>query len=216
MHKNYNTSTTTLQQLSNSLTNSEQQMSYPSLLLLLVIIFGLIWYFLFHKPVAEFKKSLTQETKPKVIKPKIIKSSYCADNLISGEQILYRTKLHKIMFVPPVIIAMFMWTLAKAFPERATLFYFIATIVLVWKLIVYITSEFCITNKRVLIKVGFIKRKSLEILLTKVEGIFITQNIPGRIFGYGSIVVNGTGGTREPFAVIANPLEFRHKLQEVM
>lgn len=41
------------------------------------------------------------------------------------------------------------------------------------------TSEFGITNRRVLIKVGFIKRDSLETILTKVEGIHVQQGVLG-------------------------------------
>ena len=80
--------------------------------------------------------------------------------------------------------------------------------------ITYSTSEFGVTNKRVLVKVGFIKRHSLETLLTKVEGISVDQGILGRILGYGSIVITGTGGTKEPFHKINAPFEFRKQVQE--
>ncbi|PIU51164.1 hypothetical protein COS91_05900 [Candidatus Desantisbacteria bacterium CG07_land_8_20_14_0_80_39_15] len=76
------------------------------------------------------------------------------------------------------------------------------------------TSEFGITNKRVLFKIGFIRRNSLEILLTKIEGIQVNQGILGRILNYGTIIVRGTGGTGSPFRKIEAPLEFRKKVQE--
>ena len=75
------------------------------------------------------------------------------------------------------------------------------------------TSEFAVTNKRVIIKVGLIRRHTLELLLGKVESIGVDQSILGRIVGYGSIVVIGTGGTKEPFKNIAEPLEFRKQVQ---
>jgi len=77
----------------------------------------------------------------------------------------------------------------------------------------WISSEFAVTNKRVLIKVGFIRRHSLELLLQKVEGIGVDQGILGRVFDYGTIIVTGTGGTKEPFKNIAAPLEFRKQVQ---
>ena len=80
-------------------------------------------------------------------------------------------------------------------------------------LVQYLTSEFAVTNKRVLVKVGFISRHTLELLLSKVETIGVDQSILGRILGYGTIVVIGTGGTREPFKAIADPLGFRHQVQ---
>src|SRR6202034_3784582 len=76
-----------------------------------------------------------------------------------------------------------------------------------------VSSEFAITNKRVLIKVGLVRRHSLELLLSKVEGIGVDQGVLGRILGYGTITVSGVGGTKEAFRTISNPLEFRRQVQ---
>ena len=75
------------------------------------------------------------------------------------------------------------------------------------------SSEFAITNKRVLIKVGLVRRHSLELLLQKVEGIGVDQSVMGRILGYGTITVSGVGGTKESFRMISDPLEFRRQVQ---
>ena len=47
-----------------------------------------------------------------------------------------------------------------------------------------------------------------------LEGIGVEQGLGGRLFGYGSIVVTGTGGTHERFNLIADPLEFRKQVQQ--
>ncbi len=70
------------------------------------------------------------------------------------------------------------------------------------------------TTRRVLIKVGVLRRRSLELLLSKVESIGVDQGIVGRLLGYGTIIVTGTGGTKEPFRMIAAPLEFRRMVQQ--
>jgi uncharacterized membrane protein YdbT with pleckstrin-like domain len=75
------------------------------------------------------------------------------------------------------------------------------------------TTEMAVTNRRALIKVGFLNRKSYEILLLKIESIGIEENILGRILGYGSVVVRGTGGTPELFRKVKNPFEFRRQVQ---
>jgi uncharacterized membrane protein YdbT with pleckstrin-like domain len=93
-------------------------------------------------------------------------------------------------------------------------FFLVGILLGVLRFIAYKSSEFAVTNKRVLIKVGFIRRHSLELLLQKVEGIGVDQGIVGRIFGYGTIIVTGTGGTKEPFKNIENPLEFRKQVQQ--
>jgi uncharacterized membrane protein YdbT with pleckstrin-like domain/DNA-directed RNA polymerase subunit RPC12/RpoP len=75
------------------------------------------------------------------------------------------------------------------------------------------TAEFAVTNKRVLMKCGFIRRRSVEIMLTKIESITVNQGILGRILDFGTIIVGGTGGTKDPFHNIADPLKFRQKIQ---
>jgi uncharacterized membrane protein YdbT with pleckstrin-like domain len=75
------------------------------------------------------------------------------------------------------------------------------------------TSEFAVTNRRVLIKVGWLRRQSLELLLQKVESISVDQSLMGRMLNFGTISVRGTGGSREPFLNIAQPLEFRRQVQ---
>ena len=79
--------------------------------------------------------------------------------------------------------------------------------------VTYKTSEFAVTDKRVVIKVGWIRRRTLETMLSKVEGIGVDQSLTGRALGYGTIEVTGTGGTREEFTRIADPLEFRRQVQ---
>src|SRR5207247_7498840 len=63
------------------------------------------------------------------------------------------------------------------------------------------------------IKVGWVRRRTVETMLSKVEGIGVDQDLVGRMLGYGTIVVTGTGGTKEQFTKIARPLEFRRQVQ---
>ncbi len=128
--------------------------------------------------------------------------SFIDDNLMAGERVVYRTQLHWAIFIMPIVL-----TLTVVF----------AIIGIPWLVIIYIaykSSEFAVTNKRVLIKVGLIRRESLETLLQKVEGIHVEQDILGRIFNYGTIIVKGTGGTSNPFKTICSPFEFRKIVQE--
>jgi uncharacterized membrane protein YdbT with pleckstrin-like domain len=117
--------------------------------------------------------------------------AYVQNNLVKNEHVVYEAKLHWITFVS----------------LRAILTLFIAP------LIDFYTSEFAITNKRIIIKVGFITRRTIEMNLVKVESVGIDQSILGRVLGYGTVKVIGTGGTHEPFSNISNPLEFRKQFQ---
>lgn len=150
--------------------------------------------------------------------------SYIDNNLMGGEQVIYRTKLHWATIGVPiiftVIIALIILVLLFTGGDAAAvgyfflLFLFIAIIRVISSFIAFKTSEIGVTNKRILIKVGWIRRTSLETLLTKVEGIQVNQGILGRILNYGTIVIKGTGGTSTPFHKIEAPLEFRKKVQE--
>jgi len=51
-------------------------------------------------------------------------------------------------------------------------------------------------------------------LLSKVEEIAVSQGVGGRILGYGTLVIVGTGGSKEIFMLMADPLEFRRQVQE--
>jgi uncharacterized membrane protein YdbT with pleckstrin-like domain len=147
---------------------------------------------------------------------------YVDENLMPGEEVLYRATLHWIVFVAPTFLAFAGLVIAVPFMVReetaalggfGILLFLMGVVILVSRFILFKTSEFAVTTKRVLIKVGFVRRHSLELLLTKVEGIGVDQSILGRICSFGTIVVTGTGGTKETFKNISQPLEFRKRVQ---
>jgi uncharacterized membrane protein YdbT with pleckstrin-like domain len=148
--------------------------------------------------------------------------SYVDSELVEGESVRYRAHLSKLMFWVPYTIAAFglffvirafsipvYWWFALSFLALAAIFYG-------WCRGVYTTSEFAVTNKRVIIKVGWIRRRTVETMLSKVEGINVDQELIGRMLGYGTLVITGTGGTKEQFTKIANPFEFRRQVQSAI
>lgn len=141
--------------------------------------------------------------------------SYVDENLMTGEHVVYRAKLHSIVYAGAAFFAFFglVTLLAGAWPG-VIVFFLLAGLAGLAAYIRVMTSEFAVTNKRALIKVGVLSRRSLEILLTKIEGIGVNQNLTGRLLDFGTIVVIGTGGTKEPFKRIAKPLTFRKSVQE--
>jgi uncharacterized membrane protein YdbT with pleckstrin-like domain len=139
---------------------------------------------------------------------------YVDSNLLPNEQVTYRARLHRIIYLLPVCVLIVALVVAIIGGGWIALGVgVIGLVLLVPPWIRSISSEFAVTNKRVLVKVGLVRRHSLELLLQKVEGIGVDQGILGRILGYGTITVSGTGGTREAFRMIARPLEFRRQVQ---
>ncbi len=142
--------------------------------------------------------------------------SYVDKSLLPDEQVTYRTRLHKIIFVWPAVIALLavvFLIIGSWLAGLGVMLLVAATIGELGIWVRYATSEFAVTNKRVIIKVGLISRRTLEMMLSKIEAVAVDQGIGGRIFGYGTITVTGTGGTNEPFKQIAGPLEFRRAVQ---
>jgi uncharacterized membrane protein YdbT with pleckstrin-like domain len=139
---------------------------------------------------------------------------YVDSNLLPNEQVTYRAHLHRIIYLAPLCLLVIAILVAFAGGRWTALaLAVLALLALIPPWVRSISSEFAVTNKRVLVKVGLVRRHSLELLLAKVEGIGVDQSIMGRILGYGTITVSGTGGTREAFRMIANPLEFRRQVQ---
>jgi uncharacterized membrane protein YdbT with pleckstrin-like domain len=74
-------------------------------------------------------------------------------------------------------------------------------------------TEMAVTNKRVIVKSGLADRRTIELLLPRIESIAVEEPALGRLLGYGTVIVRGTGGTPEVFPQIARPLEFREQVQ---
>lgn len=73
----------------------------------------------------------------------------------------------------------------------------------------YKTTELAITTKRVIVKFGFIRRSTIEININKVESIQVDQEVLGRMFNFGTLLISGAGTPQAPIAGISGPMEFR-------
>jgi uncharacterized membrane protein YdbT with pleckstrin-like domain len=153
---------------------------------------------------------------------------YVDENLISGEEVRYRARLHwtalahwhtlTIILVAvgiALIVLGVMRDLIGATISGGVLLA-IAIIVLIAANVYRNSAEFAITNKRVILKTGIIQRRTIEMFLSKIETVGVDQGLLGRMLDFGTIRLNGTGGTTEPFHRIARPLEFRRQVQEQM
>ena len=118
---------------------------------------------------------------------------YVNNHLIRDESVAFETKYH--------------WVIFFTLKSLVTL--------TISPLIQRALSEFVITNRRIIIKEGFIARRTFEMNLSKIETVNVDQTVMGRLLNYGSITIIGTGGTRETFHNISKPLEFRKAFQEL-
>ena len=147
---------------------------------------------------------------------------YIDEILQPGEKVLYSTNAHWIFYFPAIVG----WILAVAFlvlSRVTTNDVLVATCLaaavvaglaaLYWTVKAWFhrwTTETDVTNMRVVHKTGFIKRRTFEMSLDKVESVDVNQSILGRILNYGDVTVQGVGEGRETISSIASPLHFRN------
>ena len=140
--------------------------------------------------------------------------SYVEANLMQGEHVVYQTSLHWLMYFWPIVLAVVGLFMLLGVPALGLIVLALAALLGATVFITVHNAEFAVTNKRVIMKTGWLNRRSLELLLSKIESVAVDQGFGGKLLGYGTIVLSGTGGSHEPFQNIANPFEFRKQVQE--
>ncbi|MGC1187755.1 MAG: PH domain-containing protein [Candidatus Acidiferrales bacterium] len=156
---------------------------------------------------------------------------YIEKNLVPGETVVYKTHLSWIVLIRPALAALLLAAIGAAIvyealvpgisPPWHTAMIVAGAVLLVAAIVRFMagvvrknSTEVAVTNRRVLIKIGVAARRSVEVLLSKVESINVEESMMGRTLGYGSVIIRGTGGTFETFETIARPNEFRQKVQQ--
>lgn len=144
---------------------------------------------------------------------------YVDNNLMNDEKVVYKANIHWFIFVPGIIFFVIgIVEFGSSEESGGSIFGLLAILIAIFLLIkafiTKVTTELAITSKRVIAKVGLIRRNTVELNHSKVESFNIDQSIFGRIFGFGTLIVNGTGGGKTPIPSIDNPLEFRRNAME--
>ncbi len=162
--------------------------------------------------------------------------SYVQRVLSAEEQIVYPAQLHWVIYFRGLFMT-FMGALVGHFGGygvRAILgdnmaqmaakpIMVLAMVMIVWGtvelLLAFIrqtSTELVITNKRVIAKYGFIATTTFELMIVKVEGANIDQTVLGRMLGFGTVMVKGTGGGISPIDHVASPFLFQNYLMNAM
>jgi uncharacterized membrane protein YdbT with pleckstrin-like domain len=153
--------------------------------------------------------------------------SYIEHSLSPGETVIYQTRLHWVVLVWHALFAVLfaggglvlLRYAAAGLIDHVYLWVavglvVIAALLLGGGLFIRHKTEMAVTSKRVIIKTGILTVRTIELFMAKIESVEVEQSVWGRMLGFGSIFVRGTGGTNEPFSTIAHPLEFRRQVQQ--
>jgi len=141
-------------------------------------------------------------------------------HLMDGEAVLHRARLH------PIVLSFCASYVACALASAAVSFYLrsawpvlfgalpLAMCVPAW--LDYRCSEFAVTERRLIVKRGWLTTRTNEALLTKLGTIGVEQGLLGRALGFGCVYVKGPGGAQEVLESIADPILFSRAIQGQM
>jgi uncharacterized membrane protein YdbT with pleckstrin-like domain len=131
-------------------------------------------------------------------------ASYVENSLISGEKVEQ--------------VASITWTSQIFWIVLAVLTVFTIIGPILCALIAFLnvrTTELAVTNKKVIGKTGWVARKSIDLPLSKLESFTIDESLLGRLLGYGSVQVSGTGGHRVAIPYIKSPHDFKRVVMSI-
>ena len=131
-------------------------------------------------------------------------ASYVRESLLDGEKILYEGAVSLWAILPKLMAGLLLlplfgyglvlWMSASAY---------------------YSSTELCVTNRRVVARLGMVRRRIVEFHIAKVESVRIEQGLFGRMFGFGTVTVLGASENGESIRGIDNPVAFRRALLQV-
>jgi uncharacterized membrane protein YdbT with pleckstrin-like domain len=146
--------------------------------------------------------------------------SYVTEVLQPGETLRFSTNIHWFVYLKAILalivgLVLLGWYYAEGQSVFVLLFGGVvftltAVILAVPAWLRRFGTEVAVTDRRVIYKTGLIQRHTIEINIDKIESADVDQSIVGRLFGFGSITIRGTGEGVEPLRNIAQPLQLRN------
>ena len=149
---------------------------------------------------------------------------YVDEILQPGETVLYSTNAHWMFYLPAIaawMVVLALLILSRMTPTEGLIVVslgaaaVVAIVALYWTVRAWfhrLTTETDVTDRRVVHKTGFIKRRTFEMALDKIESVDVNQSILGRILNYGDVTIMGVGEGRQTIRTIAAPLAFRNAI----
>ena len=131
---------------------------------------------------------------------------YVETILEPGERVTHRAHLHWIIFWRAVVLMLIGGLMCfTADSNGVAIIGFILVLLgalsLLRAAIARWTTEIAVTNRRVILRHGLIRRDTIEINMPQVESV------------YGTVLVRGTGGGLNPLAYVSAPLPLRRAVQ---
>ncbi len=158
--------------------------------------------------------------------------SYVRESLAPGENINFWAHFHWTFSLPrilafvaclsPLLLLASFHLTGAALPQNVGWLYgisaipaLVGVIIIVRHIIFLVSTEIVVTSWRVIMKYGFISRRTKEVSLDNIEEVVLQQSILGRLLNYGRVQLHGTGEGVVPLPVLARPVALRRMIEEV-
>jgi uncharacterized membrane protein YdbT with pleckstrin-like domain len=136
-----------------------------------------------------------------------------------GEQVRYHTTVSWTSYMPTILLAICALAsllVGARYAEMVNISWFAAIAFAVAAIAAFLpawfrrwTTEIVVTDRRIILKRGLIRRHTVEMNMRKVESVDVDQTLIGRLFNYGNVTIRGTGSSFEKLRMIDSPLKLR-------
>ena len=128
-------------------------------------------------------------------------------------------RLNKIIFFWPIFLGVFGIGLNIYIPPLHPVALFCIFFAIAWNIVTWFTYHFSlltIKKQHVILQTGFLVKNTIDVPMSKIESIDIRQSIIGSIFGYGTLIITGTGGTKQFIPYLNHPLTCRRYIEQLL
>src|SRR5215212_980574 len=148
--------------------------------------------------------------------------SYVQQVLQPGETVRFRTNVHWFVYLAAITALLIGGVLGAWYyaTDQTSLilllgplvFVIIGVLLAIAAWLKRFGTEIAVTDRRVIYKTGLIRRHTTEINMDKIESVDVDQSVMGRLFGYGTVTIRGTGEVVKPLRDVADPIDFRNAI----
>lgn len=138
---------------------------------------------------------------------------------MTENNIVYQARLHWVLFFWPLCVLIMALFLGFRYEPLFQPSLYVAIISLVWLFVAWLIYEFSsltLKKNQIVLRTGLFVRQTVDIPLNKIESIDIRQSILGSLLRYGSLVITGTGGSRQMVHYLNQPLTCRRYIEQLM
>lgn len=136
-----------------------------------------------------------------------------------NDDVIYEARLHWVLFLWPFFLFCTALWIGCRFEMMRLISVGLVLVSLFWEVMVWLNYQcayLLVKRNQVTLCTGIFVRQTIVLSLNKIESIDIRQSILGTIFHYGSLVITGTGGTRQVIHFLNKPLTCRRYIEQIL